>query len=370
MRLKFFVAAIALIMSSMPSHAYSRWVCNHGAETMDVRHIVPAALVRISEDSFAIPMERNAINRGIDITNTNPSTFEILSMNETGDVGYGNDQNEIFAEPIDAIGEARMEMVCLGPYIADLISIGGVIAEVDIVINSDETSWHWGNWKSQNVLYGGNMNPLDTVIVHEAGHLLGLAHVATEYNVMGSAWSHMHTNGKEGRVYFGEDAGHGARALYGAQQDPFNDLSVSHWRYFGSDGEYSTHSRTRMFDASGNQLPSAVVNAEPVYSVTPGQTIKAEFTVENNGKTNINDVMFGFYISDNDTISKSDRKVTWASLPVLNPADVLTRTFTITIPSDLTPQTNYWLGIIIDDDNSVTEVTGKNNATYIGFRTN
>ncbi len=188
-------------------------------------------------------------------------------------------------------------------------------------------------------------------------------HVDWEYNVMGDSWRHHHTNGATTRSYFGEDAGHGARSLYGAQTSSFNDVSVSHWRYIGSDGEYSMHDRARMFNSSGSStLSKSTVNR--------GQSVRAEFTVENNGKADVHNVKYGLYISTNDYISKYDRRVGGGSYSTINPADVATHQFQFTAPNDLGANMNYWIGIIIDEDNTISEVGGWNNAAYIGMRTN
>jgi subtilase family serine protease len=42
----------------------------------------------------------------------------------------------------------------------------------------------------------------------------------------------------------------------------------------------------------------------------------------------------------------------------------------LTIPSDLTSGINYWLGVIIDEDDRIAEMVEWNNATYLPMRSN
>lgn len=51
-------------------------------------------------------------------------------------------------------------------------------------------------------------------------------------------------------------------------------------------------------------------------------------------------------------------------------ANVDTRRISVIIPNDLVSGQNYWLGVIVDDDDSRNEVVEWNNATYIGIRVN
>ena len=37
--------------------------------------------------------------------------------------------------------------------------------------------------------------------------------------------------------------------LYGLYGGTLEDLAVTHWKYSGTDGEYSTHVRTRVLDS-------------------------------------------------------------------------------------------------------------------------
>jgi hypothetical protein len=106
--------------------------------------------------------------------------------------------------------------------------------------------------------------------------------------------------------------------------------------------------------------------------VNPGQTVKAEFTVENNGKNTHYDITYGIYLSTNDYIAKccADVRLRGGTLGSMHPANPWTGQFTVTLPDDLVSGQTYWLGLVIDEDNSISEKSGVNNATYIPIRVN
>ncbi|MDR7090091.1 CARDB domain-containing protein [Cellvibrio fibrivorans] len=304
-----------------------------------------------------------AVQRGINATNANPSPFVVNATTETGGVSRGNGQNEIYANSISPPGVAQMNYHCywfFGWHYG--------LDEVDIVLDSDRT-WTSSTAKSSNFTYTGSARPIDSVITHEAGHFLGLMHVNWEYNVMGDSWRHHHTNGTTANIYFGEDASHGSRVLYGNQSSTFNDVSVAHWRRTGADGEYSSHDRVRVRNSANTAtLTGITIAGEPGFRVTRGTTVRPEFTLENNGKTTQSNISFGIYVSNNDFISTGDRRLGGGTFGSLSPDDVHTTTIPVFIPSDLTVGQNYWIGIIIDENNDISETNGDNNMAYIPIR--
>ena len=353
---KIWLSALALCLVSAPASAGSWMVCD-GSERIIWDENSTAA--RINTRSFPAGTILQTAQRAIDITNTNPSRFTINRTTETGSVGRGNGQNEVYAANITPPGVARMNVHC---YWFEGLHAG--LDEVDIVLDS-ELTWTTTQNKASLSNYGGSGRPIEPVIVHESGHYLGLMHVDWEYNALGDAWRHHHTNGSTTHSYFGEDASRTARTLYGSQSSPFGDLSVSHWRYTGSDGEYSTHARTRADSPGISNLSSYTINNEPGYRANLGQDIQLEFTIENNGKNTQNDVTYGLYVSTNDYISLFDTRIGGGRYRSIHPADVATHIFDVRVPDNLERGRAYWFGIIIDEDNSVDEISGLNNATYI-----
>ena len=88
------------------------------------------------------------------------------------------------------------------------------------------------------------------------------------------------------------------------------------------------------------------------------------------GKQTHNNVSYGIYISTNDYISYGDTRIGGGSFGSIHPADVYTTTIPVTIPNNLNPGQNYWLGIIVHENNTINEVSGTNNRAYIPIRVN
>lgn len=360
-RINLFTLIFALFFAGH-THSASWLECN-GDSGKKLRWGGNSTTARINTISFN-GSNLTAVRRGIDATNRNPSPFSINDTTENGGVGSGNGQNEIWASSISPPGEARMRYHCywfFGWHYG--------LDEVDIVLDSSGRSWTSSTSKSNNFAYTGTRLPIDAVINHEAGHYLGLMHVNWEYNVMGDSWRHHHTNGSTASTYFGEDAAHGSRVLYGTQSSSFNDVSVSHWRRTGASGEYSSHGRVRIRNnANTATLSGITIGGEPGFKVSRGAVVRPEFTLENNGKSTHSNISYGIYISTNDYISFWDRRIGGGTLGSLHPANVLTTTLPVFIPWDLTAGQNYWLGIIIDEDNDIAEVSGSNNRAYTPVR--
>jgi CARDB protein len=92
-----------------------------------------------------------------------------------------------------------------------------------------------------------------------------------------------------------------------------------------------------------------------------------ELSYENNGKNYQSGIGTGYYISTNSYITTYDRRIGGATWN-LGRNSVYTTSVTLTIPSNLSPGTNYWIGAVIDENNSINEAVEWNNATYIPIR--
>ncbi len=387
------ILAVTLIFAASLVNAASWLECN-GDPGKKIKFKGNSTTVEISSYSYP-PAWQSKIKDAVKIVNWNPSPFWINTVVENDGVGNANGENEVYYADIEAPGVARSWSHCywweetfLGIQTDSGYKWG--LNEVDVIIDStryvdhDDDSntpgvaeprpWTLSSNKSQISKYGGTKSLVESVLVHEFGHFLGLMHVNAEYNIMGDSWDHMITQNGKTRSYFGEDASKGATKVYGTQNSWYRDLSVSHYRYTGVDGEYSTHDRTRVFKKHGTkwQVVTAYtgVNNHPVneliWGVSRGDRIRFEFTVENNGKQTETNVRGGIYISTNDWISTSDRQIhthTWDAIAAQGAA--YTFTYEITIPNDLDQNRAYWVGYIVDDNNQIHEKTGKNNAAYI-----
>lgn len=288
-------------------------------------------------------------------------TVNVRLDNDTS-VGVGNGESEIWWN--DAGNSAT-------GY--NITSPCGTTIEGDIVFHNTVSYDDSMDKKANFWNYGGNSRTFESTALHEVGHTVGLAHENRYYNIMGTDYTHLHTTGENAlRSYLGEDAVNGLIALYGGSNR--EDLSVAAWRHVGSSGAYSTHGRTRLFNGNGTVLNSSKVSSsctrshcELRYNVELGETIQYEMTLENNGR-NSQSVALGYYISTNAAITTTDTLISTDNVTVTrNTPDTVRKT--ITIPNNLTPNTDYYLGVIIDNSDSVSEWTEKNNTSYMHIRT-
>ncbi len=325
--------------------------------------------VRPSTVSFPAGYWENGIRDTVTKFNRNPSNFRYSVSMDAGSVGRNNGQNEIWGDTgsilSGAPAVAYQYWTCYW-FFGDHVHMN----EVDVIFDYG-APWQWtaDTVKSSLIRYTGSLRAIQTTGAHELGHGLILNHVNTEYNIMGADFEHIHVNGSTATAYTGEDAADGMAFLYGVRSPAWEDVAVVHWKYSGASGEYSDHTKTVIYNTSGGVLPTVNVNGETGYRVNRGQSVRAEFTYENNGANTKNGIQTGYYISTNDLITTSDRKIGSASYN-LGRDNVYTTTTTLTIPNDLISGTNYWLGVVIDDTGAIPESVESNNATYIPIRVN
>ena len=289
----------------------------------------------------------------------NPSECWITQLYDDTSIGFSNGQSEVWFSSDSQYN----------PAVTFPIVLFGLIIEADVVFYNGEAYTTSMN-KTSLWPYGGASRPFETTCMHEYGHVLGISHESDEYNIMGQDWTHIHANGATCRSCLGEDASSAAVALYGlASGGSFQDLSVTLFKWLGRSGEYSTHQLCRMFTGSGGSLSSTAFNGQRRYNVSRSTSYQVEFTYENNGE-NTQSFNVGFYISTNSTISTSDTRFATRRIDSMGRGDVFTSRTTVTIPSNLTSGVTYYLGVIVDYDNALTEVDGSNNAAYHIIRIN
>lgn len=302
---------------------------------------------------------RDALAYVVSRWDNNPSLLSFSISYDDPNVGRNNGQSEVWWSSGLENGAPAIAYWLWNPSTCRF-------TEVDIAFDINVPYTYTTN-KTSLWPYGGPYRPFQTTAMHEFGHGGGLAHTANTYNVLGQDYTHIHANGSTARAYPGEDASTGLVAAYGLWSGAAEDVGVVHWRWTGSSGEYSTHSRTRIFNSSGVELPKVPTSSvEPVYRVSKGQTVQLELSYESLGKSS-KTVAVGYYLSTNDTITTADWLLGSTSL-TFNRNTVLTWKKTLTIPSNLTSGQTYWLGAIVDYTNALVEGDENNNATYIGIR--
>lgn len=215
--------------------------------------------------------------------------------------------------------------------------------------------------------YEGSHYSFAAVAMHEFGHVLGISHRHDVYNVMGDANTHLHLNNGVVTAYPGEWGIEKSAQLYGEKNGSHEDLGVAHWKRTGSYGQYSLHGRTLVSAATGPGVVT-VEWGDVVYEVEIGQKVKVETTLENFGK-NSKEVRVGYYLSTNDNMTTQDVFL-GSHVKTIHP-DIPTtiQSPSLTLPSNLADETDYWIGAIVDDLQQVAETQEWNNRTSIRIRT-
>lgn len=332
-----------------------------------------------------------AVLAAIESMNLNPSRFRYVfdGMDNGDGVAAGNGESEIWLQDL---GPDHTKISAVEKSDADF-SPDCLATESDIIINSN---YHperpptgvnkiaYGNEKDRLFEYGGSYSPLPSIVMHELGHAAGLQHEGDVLNLMGGDYL-LVANGADIEPYIGEDTAAGLVAIYGLSEAAKEEVSVSHWRYGdkaagGGGSFFSVHHRTRVFDAENNELamrcpyakpdldgPLITACSEPVYQVNKGQRVKLELTYENAGKTTPLSVKVHYYLSTDNVIDTGDTLLKAGALSFKRDGKPATLATGIVIPNTVSTGKNYWLGCIIDADNSLNESFEMNNATYVGI---
>jgi hypothetical protein len=104
-----------------------------------------------------------------------------------------------------------------------------------------------------------------------------------------------------------------------------------------------------------------------VYEVRKGQKVRAEFTVENNGKF-LNITRLHYYLSNDALISPTDRYLTKTKRKRIYPYKPWLSWKEVNIPQDLISGRTYYLGVIVDSEDKISEVAEFNNRTYVAIK--
>ena len=277
-------------------------------------------------------------------------------------VGRGNGENEIWFSRDQGLLKKKPAR-CFIRYSC----WSDTIQEADVVFDAD-VAWSTSKTQASKSAYGGSRRPWGTTAIHEMGHALGLAHEDDTYNVMGVDKNHIHAMNGVVRWYAGEDAGNGEVHLYGKTNTTRkNDLGVTHWKHSGSHKGYSTHTECRIYKLDDSPVTRVDFNGWKRYNVQNGNIYKVQFTYENNGYYDQKAVDIAYYISTDDCITIVDRLIGLATFD-MNRNKAFTLAIHLRIPEDLTVGQTYYIGVIVDYQNTLLEFDHGNNATWIPIR--
>lgn len=207
--------------------------------------------------------------------------------------------------------------------------------EADIEFN-DNLSWNTGSYNYNNAT--GSPFCFEGIALHELGHVLGLNHEDRWMATMNSYYpnSGVFGNYKEWDPY--ADDRQGVRYLY---SDATSEIDIA----------CSVLKRTGSGTSDLTSSPS---------SVSKGSSVTIEYTFSNLGTSRV-DFNIGYYLSNDAIITTGDTRLTSNSGAYANAGSTGTYTRTLTIPSSTATGT-YYLGVIVDYNNSVSEANESNNA--------
>jgi hypothetical protein len=311
---------------------------------------------------------RSSMVGAISILNANPSLIQ-ARLNEDSDwVSVSNGVNEIWFTDNNLVLMGA-PAICIHHFNPFAFGVWNM-TEADVIFNVAETYTTSRNARD-TWPFMGNGRPFQTTALHELGHAMGMQHENTVYNLMGEDWTHVNLQNTTLLPTLGEDTTSGLVRIYSANPRARADVSVTNFKYSGVSGEYSTHQRTEIRAAIAGESVSPFFDPadadEPnqlTYSVRAGQFITVEFTYENNGGFSLSAPMSHIVFSTNRTITTRDQLFVAHRIPMIKDRP-LTRTFLIRIPQDARPGSRYYIGAIIDAENTLTEVTKRNNSSYI-----
>jgi Uncharacterized conserved protein len=210
--------------------------------------------------------------------------------------------------------------------------------ESDIMFNAD-ISWNTGI-QDERVRKTDKPTFLK-VVVHEFGHSVGLNHFDTEHAVM--------SQGYDGHLWWGGSETYRHHPMA-------DDIQGSRVLYSHSNGEIDVTATN--FEMSGATSTALWRNNSTITNVSAGNSVNVEYSVANIGKSSAS-FSLGVYLSTNDYISTSDTYL--GGFGYVLPAHYIwDRDKTFTIPSNVAPGT-YYIGVVVDTDNSLTENRESNN---------
>jgi len=331
------VLVIGLVSQSAFAYRYhqcndkkSKWESN-SANYRIMRYSIPSGGQRDTDVVYSF-QEWNAVYGMYDVFSWQSGTSDPVSIdhdNGVNEIFYGTDAGLDGALGVTWV---RYSSSCFWWFSDQWI------VEADIGINGEFGGFEWGN-PACNTYGVGNR----TTIVHEMGHGLGLLHDDSHMNLMMTSDGEGKYCGTHTIAPHGDDAA-GGRYLY-SSGNTSHDLGASEFRLVGSN------------DVALNTSPGTTY-------VCPGNSYTFMWSVGNMG--NVGDTYnVEWRLSTDKTINSSDIWVAGNSGAYEAANGFNTWTRTVTIPSNVSYGTEYYLGTIVDSSGTIGERYENNNATYM-----
>jgi len=217
----------------------------------------------------------------------------------------------------------------------------GHMAESDIAFNR---GWNWEYQTNRDCDFDADIS-FTEVAIHELGHAFGLMHEDDVPCVMNTFNDPTKGLGPNQIVVPNADDVKGVRVLY---FKPFDFPLIVEL-------------------SAGNSFQTKISNRTPIMVPTTARTggkVPLKFAVHNRGNSNANGVKVGFYLSQNSTISPSDRLIHSFTLNSLALGRVSQGEVALVIPKNVSPGI-YHLGYYVDPEDLVKE--GRNYDNASGF---
>lgn len=373
-----FLAVMTLMVLPQAGQAATWNTCNGQSKQWtaspaltDIYYSSPATMPLYSE-------RYNSVTTAVSYFNRNPSTrsFAGVTLRFGSSPSLGNGKNDFYFSDdpnvVDQLGAVTWTRHNTSTC---------AIQEADMIIGMSPNWQYYNNQLAANAIgYGGLLRNMPATVVHELGHFFGAAHESRYYNIMGDDFTHVNRKGSGASYsegYVGEDLSQGMVGVYLLTTDTAKqDLGVSHWQRTSSSGGYSTHTRIPLMNSSSVALPCTPqfgttcagnpTEGDQYYHVSRGQSVRLRYNFENNGRDS-RTVTVKYYLSTDRAITSSDSLLSTGTYTLTRGLpDLLT--VALTIPSNLTVGTNYYLGVMVDTASAVAELDEGNNTSFTGIR--
>lgn len=280
------------------------------------------------------------------------------SSNSDGQFIFGDGVSEIgFVSNASLEDVCEEAAACASVNTSWNLAYGYFIEEVDIIFADDDGQYIYGlpsyittqNYPYYQRVYvdGEYLGYFRGSVVHELGHALGLGHTSDYGFMVGYAGNTTEHSGSNPWRPLPDDR-QGIRDLYPSNSSE-TDMGLSNYEL-----RYSSYAS--LYDFQSNFIEYT--------GLCPGDSFEATKTTLNNGNSTVS-VDAEYYFSGNSTISSSDILVKSSTITV-GAQNHYTNTTTLTVPSGTSYGTTYYVGLIIDPDNTVSEKYGSNNRMVLG----